>query len=111
MSSLVGARLLVDALGKNKAYAKLLYIFRYLSLLYGKDINGNFVRIQIPLTQQTISNIAGLTRETTSIELNLIKKQNIVMCKRKIYTINIKELNDHIDDDYNPGVNIKRLIN
>jgi len=103
-SSLVASRLHLDALGKCKASVRLLYTFRFLALIYGKNIGKNLVKIQIPLTQQSIANLAGLTRETTSMELNKIKDRGIASCKRMYYTIDTKKLNDSISDEYNPGI-------
>lgn len=104
MNSLMSARLHIDAISRPKAHMKLLYTFRFLALLYGKEVGEGLVRIQIPLTQQTIANITGLTRETASLGLHKIKSQGVVDCKSKYYVVNIGQLHEQIEDEYDPGV-------
>ena len=106
ISSLEGARLQVDALEKPNAKLKLLYTFRYLCLLYGKEIDKDIVRIQLPLTQQEIADIVGLTRETTSKELSILKIERVISRERKYYSINTQVLRNFIDDDFNPGISV-----
>jgi CRP-like cAMP-binding protein len=100
----VNASLQVDALVQTRANLKLLYAFRHLGLRYGKIIKEDRTRIQIPLTQQELANYTGLTRETTTLELNKLKTADIVFYRHKYYTINTQKVNDLIEDEYNPGV-------
>lgn len=93
-----------NALAQTKASAKLAEMLRHLCLRYGHDVLVDHVRINIPLTQQELANVVGLTRETTVIELNKLKRQNIIEVTRKYYTVNTALLNDTIDDEYNPGI-------
>lgn len=110
MNSYIGSQLQVDALEKPNANQKLMYTFRYLTLLYGRPTAiENFIKIQIPLTQQVIANFIGLTRETVSIELSKMESEKIVTSRRKMYTIDIHKLNEAIDDDYSLGVNVNKL--
>jgi CRP-like cAMP-binding protein len=100
----VNASLQVDALVQTRAALKLLYAFRHLCLRYGKIIEENRVRIQIPLTQQELANYTGLTRETTTLELNKLKVAGIVFYRHRYYTVNTQKVNNLIEDEYNPGV-------
>jgi len=101
----VSASLQVDALVQTTARLKLLYAFRHLCLRYGRDIKNNISRLQIPITQQELANYTGLTRETTTLELNKFKIQGIVSYRHKYYSINTGKVNELIDDEYNPGIN------
>jgi CRP-like cAMP-binding protein len=101
----VNASLQVDALVQTRASLKLLYAFRHLCLRYGKNIEKDRARIQIPLTQQELANYTGITRETTTLELNKLKAQGVVAYRHKYYSVNTKKVNDLIEDEYNPGVN------
>jgi CRP-like cAMP-binding protein len=100
----INASLQVDALVQTRAALKLLYAFRHLGLRYGKVIEKDRTRIQIPLTQQELANYTGLTRETTTLELNKLKAEDIVFYRHKYYTIDTSRVNDLIEDEYNPGV-------
>lgn len=97
---LIGAKLQIDALEKSNADMKLLYIMRYFLVTYGKKISNGLVEIQIPLTQQEIANFTGLTRETVTLKIDKSKKQKILSCKNKIYSVNVDILNELIDDKY-----------
>lgn len=105
-SSLVGARLRVDALEKPTARSKLLYMFRYMCLRYGTDIGKDTVRIEVPLTQQDVANYAGLTRETTSVELHKLKAEKVIRYEHMWYVVNTDKLNNVIEDEFNPGISI-----
>ena len=101
--SLMGARLKLDALEKPHASLKLLYTFLYLCYQYGTKVGAGIVMIQVPLTQQDLADITGLTRETTNLELSKLKKGKVVVSDQKYYLVDIEELNSKLDDDYEPG--------
>lgn len=100
----LNASLQVDALVQTSARLKLLYTFRHLCLRYGKDTENDTSRLQIPITQQELANYTGLTRETTTLELNKFKASGIVTYRHKYYAINTKRVNELIEDEYNPGI-------
>jgi CRP/FNR family transcriptional regulator len=109
--SLMGAKLKLDALEKPHASLKLLYTFLYLCYQYGTKIGTGVVMIQVPLTQQDLADITGLTRETTNLELSKLKREKIVVSDQKYYLVNIEKLNSKIDDDYEPGSSMNMLPN
>lgn len=43
--------------------------------------NGNSIIIDLPLTHQDIANLAGITRETTSIHIEILEKERIISRK------------------------------
>jgi len=90
-SSLLGARLKIDALEKPNATLRLLYMFRYLCLAYGKKSTDGFIKIQVPLTQQRLADFAGFTRETATLLLHKMKTQKIISSSEKYFYINIAE--------------------
>lgn len=103
-SAYVSVNLQVDALTQTSARLKLLYVFRHLCLRYGQDTDDGISQLRIPLTQQELANYTGLTRETTTVELNRFKLSGIVSYRQKYYTINTKMVDNLIEDEYNPGV-------
>jgi CRP/FNR family transcriptional regulator, cyclic AMP receptor protein len=94
----------VNALAQTKAYAKVACTLRHLCLRYGEDIGRDRVRINLPLTQQELANIVGLTRETAFTELKKLTSQGIISKEGKLYTVNTSLLNECLDDEYNPGI-------
>ncbi len=97
------------ALTHSKAIDKLLHTLRYLCLRYGRDISANHVRINIPLTQQDLANLTGLTRETIVGEVNKLRNKGLIEYKHMSYVVDTTKLNDFIDEDYNPGIDINVL--
>ncbi len=61
-----------------------------------KDANGEIL-IQIPFTHQDIASLAGLTRETTSLEIEALVKQKIISYKKRLIQINnISRLENYV---------------
>lgn len=104
-----GLMLKIEALEKPHAKQKLLYTFRYLCLLYGTNRWNGFVRIEVPLTQQVLADLTGLTRETTNMEINNLKKLKIITSYQKYYTVDTSKMNDKIDGDYEPEKSLSML--
>ena len=60
---------------------------------FGQKIGKDGVLIILPLTHQDIANMAGLTRETTSIALGQLKKRRIIIQSRhNLFVKSVPEL-------------------
>lgn len=92
ISSYIAQSLHLNALEHSKAGEKITHTLYYLSLRYGKENRNKMVELQIPLTQQDLASLLGLTRETTGIELNKLKKNGVVTFSKKFYVIDKKKL-------------------
>jgi CRP-like cAMP-binding protein len=103
MERSIGFQLRINALEQSKAACKVVNIMHFLALRFGDDIKKDTVKIGIPLTQQDIANLTGLTRETTGMELKKLEKQKILSCKRRHYMIRTDKLNNLLDEDYGLG--------
>lgn len=94
----------VNALEQSKAIDKIIHTLHYLALRFGREIKPHTVQITLPLSQQELANIMGLTRETTGIELNKLIKRGIVKQDRqKCYTVFTNRLNEALDIEYGQG--------
>ncbi len=103
VNDFISDSLQIDALAQSKASIKLLYMFRHLSLRFGRKMNNGFIRIQVPLTQSELASLTGLTRETTILELHKLKRSAVISSRHKYYTVNTDRLRNLIDDWYDPG--------
>lgn len=107
VTSYVGQTMNLNALLYSRATDKLINTLRYLMLSHGHEVGEN-VEIMIKLTQQDFANITGLTRETVSIELSKLKKAGVVDYKKSSkYTVNVKKLNNLINDQFVTDVSVK----
>jgi CRP/FNR family transcriptional regulator len=59
-----------------------------LSKRFGKKLSNGKIKIALPLIHQDIANMAGLSRETTSLILKDLEREGLVSRKGKIWTIN-----------------------
>lgn len=87
ISSAIGSVMHLHALEQSKASSKLLYIMQYLALRFGEKTNGVEYKIKIRLTHQEIANLIGITRETTSNEMNKLAKQGIIKIDNSLYIV------------------------
>jgi len=109
VSILLGNKLKIEALERPHAEQKLAYTFRYLCLLYGAGRGNGLVRIEVPLTQQDLAELTGLTRETTNSELSKLKRKGVCINYQKYYTIDMIRLNDMINKIYKPDRSLSLL--
>ena len=93
----------LNALEQSKAINKVINTLHFLCLRFGKDIDDNTVKIDLPLTQQELANFMGLTRETTGIELKKLQKKGIISYRRQNYVVKTDRLNELLDEDYDMG--------
>jgi CRP/FNR family transcriptional regulator len=88
----VSTMMLINALEHSKAADKILHTLHYLCLSVGRELEPNIIKIDLPLTQQDLANIMGLTRETTGIELNRLRKSGLLNYSRKHCVVNLQKL-------------------
>ncbi len=88
----------VNALEQPKARDKLIYTLYYLCQRYG-NTNTNKIKIPLMLTHQNFASLVGLTRETTAIEMNKLKKEKIITYKQQEYAVNIDKLLELLGED------------
>lgn len=88
----------VNALEQPRAKDKLAHTLFYLSQRYAKT-SSHDVTIPINLTHQLIGAMAGITRETTAVEMNKLKSKGIVSYKNQCYTVRTSKLLEFIGED------------
>ena len=89
----------ITALEQARARDKILFTFYYLLQRFGKEIVPGWYTIQLSLTHQMIADLVGLTRETTAVELNSIKKTKVLSYKRQKYLVHKARLIKAIGED------------
>jgi len=89
----------ITALEQSRSTEKLLYTLYYLIYRFGNTEDGIHYVIDLKLTHVTLASLIGLTRETTTTEINRAKRKGILNFNRKIYTINKSQLEKAIGED------------
>lgn len=88
VSRFIGASMHIHALEQSRARDKLLHIFQYLVLRFGKPVTKTTFKIELRLTHQDIANLVGLTRETVTAEVNKLIKMGIAKSENHHYIVN-----------------------
>jgi CRP/FNR family transcriptional regulator len=99
----------INALEQPKARDKLAYTLFYLCQQHGIATNKNdAVEIDITLTHQSLAGLVGLTRETTAVEMNKLKKQGVITYDQQQYTVYTKKLFELMGEESFKNITISR---
>lgn len=88
----------INGLEQPKARNKIIYTLYYLCQRYGQA-NEQATEIPITLTHQQFAALVGLTRETTAVEMNKLKKEKILSYHRQRYEVNMNKLLELIGEE------------
>jgi CRP-like cAMP-binding protein len=77
----------LHALEQSRARDKLLHIFQYLALRFGKEVGKDTYRVELRLTHQDIANLIGITRETVTAEISKLSKSGVVKSENLHYIV------------------------
>ncbi|HKX73515.1 MAG TPA: Crp/Fnr family transcriptional regulator [Candidatus Saccharimonadales bacterium] len=94
-----GMLMRVTALEQARAREKIMFTLYYLLHRYGRQIKVGIYEVDLPLTHSAMASLVGLTRETTTTELNKLKKEKVVSYDRKTMTIDKARLERSLGED------------
>lgn len=84
-----GLRRHLTAAQKPKAREKIVYVLYFLASYFVDGGGGQQLhKVAIPLTQQDIANLVGLTRETAAHELKRLKNEGYISYSKSAFLIN-----------------------
>lgn len=106
ISLLAASTLQLDALECSRASDKVLHMLFYLCQAHGVTDKKGSVMIDVPLTQQDLANLLGLTRETTGIELLKLKRTGLLTLSKKRYIIKQQKLLQLIGENEFEGLSL-----
>lgn len=89
----------IHALQQSKASDKVLYVLDFLTQSYGESTKSGLTKVTIPFAQQDLANFMGLTRETTSIELKKLERQDVIYFERPHFLVDVVKLRHLLDQD------------
>ena len=86
----------LESLVLDPAYIKLVSLLTYFAKSIGEKV-GETVTIQLPLTHKELATWIGTTRETTSIQMESLKKKGLISYTRKMLVVkNLKKLENEM---------------
>jgi CRP/FNR family cyclic AMP-dependent transcriptional regulator len=77
----------LNAVQQSKATNKVLDTLNFLASRFASDEKKGHYEVSLPLTHQDVASLAGLTRETTSIELRRLKDKGLIDYTSKSFTV------------------------
>lgn len=99
INNYTGLLLRVTALEQSRAVEKIAFTLYYLLFHYGKDGGKGMYDIQAKLTQPMIASLVGLTRETTVVTLNMLRRRGVVKYDRHTYSVHKEKLEKFLGED------------
>lgn len=89
----------ITALEQSSAAEKIALTLYYLIFRHGEETKPGMYTIHIKMTQAMIASLVGLTRESTAVNLKLLKKKGIVSYANFNYTVNKTNLERFVGED------------
>jgi len=89
----------ITGLGQSRAIEKIGYTLYYLLYRYGVEKSSGNYLIDVKMSQTDIANLVGLTRESTTKNLKLLKDKGVITYKNSAYTVNKQRLEQFLGED------------
>ena len=89
----------VTGLEQSRAIEKIGFTLYYLLFRYSVEKNPGIYAVNIKLSQIMIANLVGLTRESTTKNLKVLKDKGIIEYDHSTYTINKVKLENFLGED------------
>ncbi len=99
MNEYTSLLLRITALEQSSAAEKIALTLYYLLFRHGKETAPGVYTIHIKMTQSMIASLVGLTRESTAVNLKLLKEKKIVSYSNFNYTVNKTNLERFVGED------------
>lgn len=87
LSGLDGVTKMMNTLITGNAYQQVASVILVLAKRFGKPTNKKEIIVDIPLTHRLIGTLAGLSRESTSLELEKLTKNKIIFSRKRFIII------------------------
>ncbi len=89
----------ITGLSQSRAIEKISFTFYYLLFRYGIESSAGMHQIDLKLNHLMIANLTGLTRESTTTNLKVLKEKGIITYTRSSFSVNKRKLENFIGED------------
>lgn len=89
----------INGLEQSRALEKIGFTLYYLLFRYGEEKKPGVFTISIKMSQLMIANLVGLTRESTTKNLKILKDKGIISYSSSLYTIDKLKLESFLGED------------
>lgn len=98
-SQYTALQLRITGLEQSRAVEKIGFTLYYLLFRYGIEKRPGLHTINIKLSQLMIASLVGLTRESTTKNLKILKEKGIISYSGSVYTVNKHRLEQFLGED------------
>jgi CRP-like cAMP-binding protein len=89
----------ITGLSQSRAIEKISFTFYYLLFRYGKPSTTNMQQLDLKLNHLMIANLTGLTRESTTTNLKVLKEKGIIDYTRSSFSVDKRKLENFLGED------------
>jgi CRP-like cAMP-binding protein len=89
----------ITGLSQSRAVEKISFTFYYLLFRYGIEDSKGMHQLELKLNHLMIANLTGLTRESTTTNLKVLKDKGIITYTRSAFSVNKRKLENFIGED------------
>lgn len=89
----------ITGLSQSRAIEKISFTFYYLLFRYGIESANGVYKIDLKLSHSMIASLTGLTRESTTTNLGVLKAKGIITYTRSSFSVNKRKLENFIGED------------
>jgi CRP-like cAMP-binding protein len=89
----------ITGLSQSRAIEKISFTFYYLLFRYGKPSSSNMQQLDLKLNHLMIANLTGLTRESTTTNLKVLKEKRIIDYTRSSFSVDKHKLENFLGED------------
>jgi len=97
--SYTSALIRITALEQSRAVEKICLTLYYLMFNFGSETKPGVYSININLTQPMLASLVGVTRETTTINLNMLRRKGVIAYRGHKFSINKPLLEKFLGED------------
>jgi CRP/FNR family cyclic AMP-dependent transcriptional regulator len=89
----------ITGLSQSRAIEKISFTFYYLLFRYGTETTDGMHKVDLKLNHLMIANLTGLTRESTTTNLKILREKGIIAYNRSSFSVNKRKLENFIGED------------
>ncbi len=82
----------INSMNKTEAKDKIVALLKLFTAYYTGPTKRGWKQIEFPLTHQLLADIAGITRESTTIQMGHLQQEKVVRSRRPYVEVNIERL-------------------
>ncbi|HEU5121677.1 MAG TPA: Crp/Fnr family transcriptional regulator [Candidatus Saccharimonadales bacterium] len=90
----------LSGMSKSEAKDKIVTVLKFFSVYYTQAARrGGWKKVEFPVTHQLLADIAGITRESATIQMGELKRERIIRSRRPNLDINTERLFKNYPND------------